>query len=463
MMATSTLVAKRPTNGAPKDWDFPGFTRTRLDNGFQVMSAHAPGRYMGTAKLIIEAGASNEEGDQGGVAYLAARALTEGTGRHKGGTFVQAVERLGAVIFASCGYDSFTVELHVPLDRMEPALDLLAEAVLDPEFSGKDIDRLKLERMGGIMQEYSQPTSRAEIAFRKSIYSEDSLYARSPMGDYASVMNLAKGKVRKYYERFATPPASTLVVSGDLDGFPLVKIAEKLFGRWKGKEPERSTGHNADAVKRSFVLLVHREEAEQSQIEIGHVGVPRSNPDFFPLLLMNGALGGTIDSRLSRKLREEKGFTYGVRSGFVQRRQAGPFHVTTAVDTKVTTEAIGEAIEVIRSASADGFTQAELDIVKGFYVGIFPLQFETPDAIADGLGTLVTHRLPDDYWATYRHNVESVTLDQVNEAASKYLRPDHLAIVAVGDADEVKDGLLEANFGPVAVIEDPEAGQPPIH
>ena len=463
MATTAKLVSKRPPSGKAKPWEFPEFIRTRLNNGLQVIAAHAPGMPLAAGKVILEAGASNEPDDQAGAAYLAARALTEGTEKYKGPAFVQAVERLGADITASCGYDSFTVDLTTPVDRLEPALELLAEAVLRPTFPGGDIDRIKQERLGGIMQEYAQPTTRAAIAFNKAVYTEDSLYARPAWGDYTSVMNLAKGKVKKYYERFATPATATLIVAGDLEGFPLVKIAEKLFGGWKGKEPNREAPYNADAVKRSFVLLVHREEAEQSQIEIGHVGVPRSTPDYFPLTVMSAALGGTIDSRLSRKIREEKGFTYGITASYSARRQAGPFRVSTAVETDVTVEAIGETIEVLRSTQQEGLTREELDNVKGFLRGVFPLQFETPGSIAGGLETLVTHRLPDDYWATYRDNIDAVTLDEANEAASKYVRSDRLAIVAVGDAEAVKDPLLASNFGPVAVIEDPEAGNPPIH
>jgi len=463
MMVPAKLIARKPQGGSPRTWDFPRFTRTRLDSGLNIIAANAPGRALGAAQLILEAGASNEPDGQGGVAHLAAGALTEGTDHYKGPAFVQAVERLGGDIFAACDWDSFTVNLRAPIDRMEPALELMAEAVRNPTFSGNDVDRLKQQRMSVIMQEYAAPASRAMIAFNRVIYNSASPYSRSEHGEYWSVLQIGKGQVKKYYERFATPGSATLVVAGDLEGFPLVKIAEKLFGRWKGKEPERSQPLVQEAVRHTFVLVVNREEAEQSELNIGHVGVPRSAPDYFPLTVATTALGGMFNSRLNLRLREEKGFTYGAGAGFDYRRQAGPFRANSAVKTEVTVDAIAETIKVLESTREKGITKQELEEVKGFLVGIFPLRFETPQAITSGISSIVTHGLADDYYATFRAKIESVTLDEANQAAAEHLRPDRLAIVAVGDAEVIGDPLRNADFGPVAVIEDPEQGQPPIH
>lgn len=459
MMATK-LVSRKPKGGTPKRWEFPRFTKDRIGSGLQVIAAHAPGRPLAAAQLLLEAGPSNESDDQTGIAYLTARALTEGTERYKGSAFVQAFERLGADIFATCDYDSFSVNLRAPIDRLEPALELLAEAVLRPAFAGNDLDRLKKERLGGILQEYANPSSRVAIAFNKAVYADGSLYSRSALGDYWSVAQLAKGKVKKYYERFATPGSATLIVSGDLEGFPLVKIAEKLFGGWKGNEPDHPVPEVSGLVDKSFVLVVDKPEAEQSELEIGHIGVPRSSRDYFPLLAFTTALGGMFSSRLSMRLREEKGFTYGIRAGFDFRRQAGPFRVRTAVDTNKTVEAVAEIIEVLETTKQKGITKSELEEVKGLHTGSFPLMYETPESIASGLSSLVTFDLPDDYFDTYRTNIEKVTLDQANEAA-QHIRPDQLAIVLVGDAEVVRDPLVDAEFGPVAMIEDPEPGNPP--
>ncbi len=461
-MTPTKLIAKQPTGGTRRDWEFPTFERTRLDSGMQLITVHAPGRPLAACQLIIEAGAACEPDRQGGVAFLAARALTEGTGRNKGSAFIQAVERLGADIFATCGWDSFTVNLRTPISRLEPALELMAEAVRDPEFAASDVERLKQQRVGGILQEYAGASTRATIAFNRAVYSKASPYSYSAHGEFWSVMGLTKGRARKYYEQFGTPGSATLIVCGDLEGAPIEKITEQFFGGWKGKEPQHLRPLVEEAVSRTSVLLVHREEAKQSQIDIGHVGVARSTPDYFPLIAMNAALGGMVNSRLNLRLREDKGYTYGAGSGFDFRRQAGPFRARAAVDTAVTVEAVAEALDVLQSTHDKGITKDELEQVKGYLIGLFPLRFETPEAIASAISSLVIYGLPEDYYSTYRTNVEKVTLDDVKQAAAERLHPDRMAIVVVGDADQVRDPLKRAGFGPVTVIEDPE-GEPPTN
>lgn len=462
-MAQAKLISKRPPGGSPQTWEFPSFTRTRLDSGLHVLAAHVPGRTLAAARLILEAGATNEPDRQAGAAHIAARALTEGTDRYKGPAFTRAVEQLGADIDASCDWDSFRVDLRVPMNRMEPALELLAEAVLRPEFSGREVERLRQERVASIMQEYANAATRANIAFDKMVFSPDSLYSRSDQGDYWSVFQLGKGKVKKYYEAFATPESAALVVAGDLDGFPLAKIAEKLFGKWKAKEPQRPRPVIREGINRTSVLIVDREESKQSQLRVGHMGLPRATPDFFPAIVMGIALGGTFNSRLNRRLREEKGYTYGAGAGFDFRREAGPFTASTSADTDATLDTISEIIDVVRTMHAEGLTKDELELAKGFLKGVFPLRFETPEAIVSGISSLITYGLPEDYFATYRDSVEGVTLDEASQAAADHLRPEQLAIVVVGDTEKIRDPILGADFGPVATIEDSEPGQPPAN
>lgn len=462
-MAAPRLIAKRPGSGTPRNWEFPGFTRTRLDNGLQLIVAQAPGRTLAAAQLLLEAGASNEPDSEGGVAGIAANALIEGTGKHKGPSFVQALESLGADIDGGANWDSLRLNMQVPVARMEPALELFAEAVRDPQFASNEVDRLIQERVGGIFQQYANATSRATIAFDKLIYSPDSPYSRSAGGNFWSVSTMGKKTVKKFYERFVTPKSATLILVGDLDGFPAEKLAEKLFGDWKSKEPERTQPLVRENLRHTSILLVDRPESAQSHFQLGHVGVPRSTSDYFPIVVMANALGGLFDSRLNRTLREEKGFTYGASAGFNFRRQAGPFVATASVDTEKTVDAIRETVKVIQNIHADGITKQELEEVKGFLIGVFSLRFETPDAIASALADLVIYGLPDDYWEAYRANVESVTLDEANRAAADYLRPDRLGIVVVGDYEEVGDPLFDADLGTVAHIEDSEPGRPPIH
>lgn len=449
------LVAKRPLPGTARPYSFPEFKRTRLANKVEVLAVNVADRPVAAAQLILNAGAENDPIDESGVASLTARALTEGTQRYEGAEFADAAERIGADIRASVDWDSFEASVRVPMTRMEPALELLAEAALRPTFPEREVERLKQERLNELMQEFADPSARAEHAFRGAVYTPDSRYSRPLGGTLDTAGTLDRSKVSSYYARLATPGSATLIVAGDLEGFPLAKTVDSLFAEWGADEPKRTSLTVEEAVKETTVTLVNRPGSVQSHLIIGHVGVPRLTPDYFPLALGITALGGTFNSRLNMKLREEKGYTYGCRGVFAFRRHAGPFQAAAAVQTEVTVDATGDILEVLRVTCRDGLTDQEIEDARDFLVGIFPLRFETPDAIADALSDMVAYGLPDDYFTTYRQSMEAVTSDEVNESLQQRIHPDRLAIVVVGDAEKVADPLEKAGFGRVAVVEDP--------
>ncbi|MCA1840192.1 MAG: insulinase family protein, partial [Actinobacteria bacterium] len=353
-MSPTATASKRPALGAPPAWDFPKVNRNDLDNGLKVLSAHSPGQLLATAQIVIDAGAQNEVDGQYGAANLAVRSLLEGTERHKGPAFANALESLGAQIGVGCNWDTFRVNLTAPRNRMETAMELLAEAVLTPEFPTRDVDRLRDQRMAGVLQDYSSAASRASIAFDRAAYTSDSAYYRPAHGSYWSVAQLGKKAIKKYYDTMATPGSSALVVVGDLDEYPLAKIGEKLFGGWKGKEAPRPELVVRGTPQQNTVILVDRVDAEQSHLMIGHIGVSRLVPEYTPLVFVATALGGLFGSRLNMKLREEKGYTYGITSSFDFRRQAGPFRISTAVDTDVTIDAIADVVEVLQGLRDGG-------------------------------------------------------------------------------------------------------------
>lgn len=458
MIRLVELVAKRPAAGPPRPYEFPASSQVRLDSGFRLITINVPGRPLGGAYLLLEAGAAYESPARGGVASLAAKALIEGTERYDAFEFTEAAERLGADLKGEADWDTLRVILRVPVTRLEPALELLAEAARRPIFPGREVERLKQERLNRIMQEYADPAQRANHAFLAATYEAQSPYSRVDEGTFDTVSNLDRDAVESYYRKFATPNSATLVVAGDIEGLPVGKITETLFGDWQAAEPKRQEPKVEERVASTEVTLVNRPGSVQSQIAIGHMGVERLIPDYFPLSLMITALGGLFDSRLNKRLREEKGYTYGANARFEFRRGPGPFRATAAVETKVTAEAIGDTIEILAGAQTEGLTKKELDDARDFLVGVFPLRFETPEAIGASMASRVTYRLPDDFFDTYRSNMETVTLEDANAAAATRLRPDRLAIVVVGDASAVQDSLGSANFGPVTVVDDKPPG-----
>jgi zinc protease len=207
------------------------------------------------------------------------------------------------------------------------------------------------------------------------------------------------------------------------------------------------------------VHLIVKTDAPQSELRIGHVGIPRNHPDFFPTNVMNAVLGGLFNSRINLNLREAHGYTYGAFSGFAWRRQAGPFVVHTAVKSDITHEAAKEIVHEIDRMRAAPVSEDELSLATSYLEGVFPIRFETTAAIAAALSVLMIHGLPDDYYDRYRERVRSITTEQIHQSAQRYLKPEALQMVVVGDPAIVRPQLEAMEFGPLTLY---DAGGQPI-
>ena len=447
------VVATRPTPGTPRPYDFPDVERFTLSNGLRVIVANLPGRSLVAASLVLRNGASDEPPAHAGATVLAARALSEGTERFDAISLVEASERLGASLHADAGWDAMTVSVDVPAPRLEPALELLAEVILHPTFPESEIDRLRDERLNDLLQAQADPRRRADEAFAATIYEASSPYHRPSGGTRETVAELTPARLRAAYERGLDPARSALIVGGDLAGLDIKAMTERLLGAWGPAVGAGSTGRivDAGAVRHRFVRVLHRPGAVQTEIRIGHVGVPRRIDDFHALQVMGSILGGLFNSRLNMKLREEKGYTYGAGAGFDLRRAAGPFGARAAVNTEVTVPAVADFLAELDRIRDTPVADSELKAARDFLVGVFPLRFETPGPIVGALSGLVIHELPEDELARYRPAIEGVSIGDVQDAARQRIQPDRSAILLVGDADAFGADLEAAGFGPVTV------------
>jgi len=450
------VVPTRPTPGTPRPYDFPEVQRSRLANGLSLIVANLPGRPLVSASLVLRNGAGDEPDGDAGATVLAARALTEGTERYDAIALVEAAERLGAAIHSDAGWDAMSVGVEVPASRLEPALELLAEVALHPTFPESEVDRLRDERLNDLLQAEADPRRRADEAYAATIYSGGSPYRRPSGGTKETVERLDPALLRTAYQRGLDPARATVIVGGDLSGIDLSAITERLFGSWGAPFGAGPTGLIVaeGAVRDRFVRVLHRPGSVQTEIRIGHIGLPRRIPDFHALSVMGAILGGLFNSRLNTKLREEKGYTYGAGAGFDLRRGAGPFAARAAVNTEVTAPAILDILAELDRIRDAPVTDAELKAARDFLVGVFPLRFETPGPVVGALAGLVIHDLPDDELARYRPAIEAVTADAVQAAARDHIHPDATAIVLVGDADAFAADLEAANLGRLVIERD---------
>ncbi len=466
-MTLEEILSARPSPGQPRSYDFPPFERTVLRSGLQVLAVDVPGRPLISANLVIRRGGGDEPADFAGATVQAARAMTEGTERYPGVELLEASERLGATLHVEASWDAFFASVDVAAVRLPAALELLSELVQRPTFPEADVARLRDERLNDLLQVKADPRRRVDQVFVSTIYSGDSPYARPLGGDEVTVPRLTSEVLRAVHRAVLDPGQAAFIVGGDLSDLRVPQIVEAAFGAL-AQDSSVASGAGAppprvdSAVDHPIVRFYHRPGSVQTELRIGHVGLSRRAPDFHAVQIMAAILGGLFNSRLQMNLREEKGYTYGIGAGFDMRRGAGPFSVRTAVQTAVTVPAISEILSELGRIRQTEVTPAELAAARDYLVGVFPLRFETPGAVVAALGGLFIHSLPDDDLARYRHEIEAVTIADVQKAAQDHIAPGRLAIVAVGDADAVGSELQAAGFGDFEVItEEVPAGVDP--
>jgi predicted Zn-dependent peptidase len=454
------VLETRPEPGLPRPYRFPAFTRARLDHGMELVLAHVPGRPLLQAQLIVRGdaggGASSEDPEHAGATVLAARALPEGTVVRDGIELIEAAERLGAELGADAGWDSAGAHVEVPRTRLAPALALLAEMVLTPGFPEREVLRLRDERLNDLKQAMADPRRRVERAFAEAVYAPGAAYARSLGGSTETVSLLDRDALVARHARSVRPDACTLIICGDLGGVDVDGAVTAAFGEWATAIPPDSEPLEPDTAHAGGrrIIVVDRPGAPQSEVRIGHVGLPRDIPDFHALTLMNTILGGLFNSRLNRLLREERGYTYGVHSGFDLRRAAGPFAVRCAVETDVTAPAVTDIMAELARIRSDAVEPEELATARDYLVGVFPLRFETSAQVAGALGGLVVYGLPDDELDRYRPAIAAVTRDAIHAAATAHVDPGRAVVAIVGDAERIAGPLTEIGLGEVEVVQD---------
>jgi zinc protease len=451
------VIAERPTPGAPRPYEFPAIARAEFDNGLTILVADLPGRPLTSASIVVPTGAVDEPPDQGGAAVLAARALTEGTERFDAVGLIEATERLGASLHADAGWDATSISVEVPTTRLRPALELLAEVLLRPTFPAGEVERLRDERLNDLLQAQADPRRRADEAFIGTIYAQESPYHRPSGGTRETVETLDARVVRGAYARTGDPSRATLVIGGDLGGQDVLSMVRDLLGTWAGPGSAGGGGgrilDTAASTERT-IRVVHRPGAVQTEIRVGHRGLPRRIPDFHAVSVMSAILGGLFNSRLNMQLREAKGYTYGASAGFDMRRGAGPFSARAAVNTEVTVPAVLDMLAELERMCDTRVEASELDAARDFLIGVFPLRFETPGAVVGALAGLAIHGLPVEELVEYRGRIEAVDIDAVAAAARDHLDVDRAAIVLVGDADAFGAALEAAGMGRVVVDRD---------
>jgi len=441
----------RPGAGPSRDYRFPAVERATLSNGVTLAVARQPRLPLVTLLALVDAGATSDAAGLEGAASLTARALTEGTRRIEGGALALEVERLGSGLDASADWDDALVHLSVTPERLPRAFALLGEVLTEPAFRARDVDRLREERLADLLQQQVEPRSLADDKFSFHLFAPGSRYGQPADGNSDSVATLDASRVRAAYAARYAPTTTTIVAVGDVTLARARELAEATIGNWRAPAAPAVALDDSTRPEGRRVCVITKSDAPQSELRVGHAGVPRLHPDYFPIVVMNALLGGLFSSRINLNLRERNAFTYGARSAFEWRRGAGPFVVSTAVKTDVTAAATREILAEIERMREDTVAQDELELATAYLDGVFPIRYETTQSVAQAIAIAKTFGLPDDYFTKYRAAVRAVSAEDVRRAARTYLHPERLLVIAVGDAEAIRGPLEALDIGPVHV------------
>ncbi len=445
------VTSLRPKPGSTRRYQFPEFHDEILPSGIRLLTSPVNKLPITTILVIVNAGSVSEPRGKEGIASLTAAGLLEGTDRFDGAELAEKFEQLGTSLESGADWDSAFVRITVLSDKLEEATRLLGEVISDPVFPDREVERLKAERLAEILQLESEPRGLADEKFSELLYSAESRYSRPDEGSTDSVGALSRRDVEDFFRSTYRSGGTTVIVAGDISTERARAILTDAFEQWpsgSGKEPQLIT---TPRTRGRHVHLFHKPEAAQSELRVGHVGLPRRHPDFFPTLVMNAVLGGLFGSRINLNLREVHGYTYGASSHYDWRRGAGPFVVSTAVQSEVTSLALTEIFLEIDRIRSDKITDEELTLARDYLEGVFPIRYESTAAIATALATLVIHDLPADYYDAYRKNIHAVSADAVLTTANAHLHPLELQTVIVGDAKTIQGSLADPRFGGLLV------------
>ncbi len=442
--------SKPPVPGPAPALKLPAVQKRHLTNGLPVWIVELHEVPVVQVNLVVTSGSADDPAGKYGVASMTAAMLQNGAGSRSSLDIADAIDFLGASLDTTGGSDVTAVRLHTPVARLADALPIMADVALRPAFPKDELERLRQDRLTSIIQARKDPGSIAGLAFSRVLYGTDHRFGTAIMGTAGTIRAMTGDDLRAFYTARFRPANATLIVVGDIAPNTVLPLLETHFAKWKplGAAPPHVTFPEPRAAGPREVFLVDMPGAPQSQIRIGCVGVPRSTPDFFPIQIMNTVLGGAFSSRLNMNLREDKGYTYGVSSVFDMRVAAGPFSAAAGVQTDKTAESLKEFFKelngILQPIPAEELTRA-----KNYVALRFPERFETTGDISANLENLLLYHLPDDYFSNYVQNIQSVTAADAQRVAQKYILPDRLAVVVVGDQKVIEPGIRALNLGPV--------------
>jgi predicted Zn-dependent peptidase len=437
--------SRLPAPGPPRPFHFPAIERIVHASGLDVRTVRHSAAPVVSMAALVRGGSAADPAARPGLAAFTADLLDDGAGGLDGPGLADVLARIGAEADIEVWPDATVVTITTLAKHAVRAAELLADLLRRPRFATEDVERVRGLRLDRLRQMRAQAATAADRAFTRSIFGAHP-YGHPGIGDPTGVNAITADEIRTFHARGYRPSETTLVLAGDLEPAAATALLLDAMGDWAASPVDPATAPvplRVDAPpSQRRVVIVPRPGAPQSELRVGQVSAPRSTPDYHALLLWNAVLGGQFVSRLNLNLRQAKGYTYGVRSGFDFRRDRGPFSVHTSVQTTATADAMIEILREISDLAADRpVTAPELTRAKAA-VGLgYPRGFETAQQVARAVVQMSLHELDPDHFEQFVPRLNAVALEAVTDAGRRHVRPDQLTAVIVGDPAQVEPQL----------------------
>lgn len=419
-----------------KKLSFPKFKEFSLKNDLEVVVVEHHEQPIVTINLIIKAGATLDGKDKSSLASFASTLLNKGTKDKDSDELAEWIESVGGDFNAFTGNDFTSLSVSILSDYLDTAYQFLSEIVLGPTFPEDELEEERKRVRTELEFQLSDPNSMANRHFNALVYGHHP-YAIQPTVE--SVEAVTREDLVAFYEKNYVANNAVMFVVGDVKHKQVKKALKKYFGTWKTGTPDVVEFPEPPERTATNISLYHRPGSVQTNLYVGHLGLPPKHPDWAKVTVANRILGGGATGRLFMNLREDKGWTYGAYSAFTKPLDVGYFRATANVRTEVSDSALTEMLGELKRIVDEPVSDEEFENAKSYLIGNFPRTIETPNQIANQIGEVKLLGLGKDYLEGYRKEIAKVTVADVQEAMQKHLRPERLAMVLVGDANEVFD------------------------
>jgi zinc protease len=446
--------SKLPALGSAMSLNLPAMQRATLSNGLKVVLAERHTAPVVNFTLLVNGGFASD-GAAPGTASFAQRMLEEGTPSRDSLQIGEELESLSADFTAGANLDYATVNLNALSVNMDQALAIYADLILHPAFPEKEFARLQKDRLAAIQRELVTPNLMATRVVPGLLYGPGHPYAGSLSGSgtLASISKMTRQDLAKFHSEYYKPNNATLLIVGDTTLAQITPQLEKLFGSWKSGDVPQLTVPQVPEPANDVVYLIDRPGSGQSLIVGAQLAPPANSPDAVTLELVNDLFGGNFSSRINMDLREDKHWSYGVRSQLLPALYQRPFISFSPVQTDKTAEALAVLVAQYKGIiSTKPITAEELKAGQANATLDLPGSFETVTQLSRGYSNILQYNLPEDYYNTFTQKTDAITTTTVNETAQKYIQPSHLVWLIVGDMSKTESAIRALDLGEVHKI-----------